>query len=115
MKIDREKVFNKFAGHCSYCGCKIELKKFQVDHFWPQFLKHLEPGQDNNRFENLMPSCAKCNNFKTGMRPEVFRQELSKQVERLKKNAQFNRALRFKQIEIWEKPIIFYFEKGGEK
>ena len=117
MKVDREAIYNRFDGHCAYCGIEIDIKDMQVDHFWPQFLAHFQPDLDNNRPGNLMPSCRKCNNFKGGMRPEDFRNELALQVSRLRKNAQFDRALRFSQIEITESPIIFYFEvcEGGVK
>lgn len=110
MRVDRNKIYKKYNGHCSYCGRKITIKQMQVDHYWPQYLKHLEPSLDNNRIENLMPSCAKCNNHKHGMMPETWRNELSLQVERLRKNTQFDRALRFDQIKIEEKAIVFYFE-----
>ncbi len=111
MKIDRQAVYEKYDGHCAYCGRKITYKQMQVDHYWPQFLKHREPDIDNNRFDNLMPSCAKCNIHKHAWRPEEWRSELSKQVTRLRKNAQFDRALRFGQIQITESPIVFYFER----
>ena len=114
MKINRQAVYEKYDGHCAYCGCEIEFKKFQVDHYWPQCLSHLEPGLEPDRFENLMPSCAKCNIHKYAMRPEMWRGELGKQVLRLKKNAQFDRALRFDQIEITERPIVFYFENHNQ-
>lgn len=106
--IDREKVYKKYNGHCAYCGCK--LKRMQVDHYWPKHLALIEPLLDNDRLENLMPSCQKCNIHKGGMRPEVWRKELQRQVSMLKKNAQFDRALRFNQIQITEKPVVFYFE-----
>lgn len=106
----RQKVFDKYSGRCAYCGGEITIKNFQVDHIWPQFLAHHEPKLDNNRLENLSPSCRKCNNFKHGMRLEEFRSELQRQVERLRKNAQFYRALKYGQIKITESPIIFYFE-----
>ena len=109
-KANRTDIYNKFDGHCAYCGQGIEFKNMQVDHYWPQSRAHQKPDEDNNRFENLMPSCRKCNNFKSSMRPEEFRNELQKQVERLRKKAQFDRALRFNQVEINEKPIAFYFE-----
>ncbi len=114
MKINRQAVYEKYGGHCAYCGRKIEFRKFQVDHYWPHFLKHHEAGLDNDRFENLMPSCAKCNNHKHGMTPKMWRSELGKQVSRLRKTAQFDRVLRFGQIEITENPIIFYFEKHNK-
>lgn len=31
-KIDRKKVFDKYNGHCAYCGRQIEYKDMQVDH-----------------------------------------------------------------------------------
>lgn len=31
-KSDRELVFNKFGGRCSYCGCDLSGKKWHVDH-----------------------------------------------------------------------------------
>lgn len=110
MKIDRQLIYQKFNGRCAYCGREITFKKMQVDHFWPKFLAHFQPGLDNNREENLMPSCAKCNNHKYGFRPEVWRNELQLQISRLKKNTQFDRALRFGQLQITEKPVVFYFE-----
>jgi 5-methylcytosine-specific restriction endonuclease McrA len=110
MKINRKAVFEKYKGHCAYCGREICFKKFQVDHYWPQYMKHHQV-QNNNHFNNLMPSCARCNNHKHSMSPETWRSELAKQVTRLTKNAQFDRALRFGQIQITECPIVFYFER----
>ena len=108
--IDREKIYNKFCGHCAYCGREIDPSQMQVDHYWPRHLARLQAGVDNNGYENLMPSCPKCNNHKHGTRPEVWRAELQRQVTMLRKNVQFDRALRFGQIAIVEKPIKFYFE-----
>lgn len=108
--MDREAVYKRYDGHCAYCGIEIDITEMQVDHFWPQFLAHFQPDLDKDRPENLMPSCRKCNNFKGGMRPEMFRKELELQTSRLKKNAQFDRAFRFGQVEITENPIVFYFE-----
>ena len=113
MKIDRHAIYRKFGGRCAYCGREISFKEMQVDHYWPRFLAHHQQ-EDNNREENLMPSCQKCNIHKHGWRPEEWRKELQLQVSRLRKNAQFDRALRFGQIEIKESPIQFFFEKEGE-
>lgn len=110
-KIDRGKVYDKYAGHCAYCGREITMKQMQVDHMWPKFSAHQQPDLDNDRFDNLMPVCQKCNIVKRSWKLEEWRNELQQQVTRLRKNAQFNRALTFKQIEITEKPIVFYFEE----
>ncbi len=117
-KIDRQKIFNKYGGHCAYCGRKITIKSFQVDHIWPKQLSHWKKESDPNREENLNPSCRKCNLHKRGWRldnPDFpsnsWRYELSQQIDRLRKNAQFDRALRFGQVIIAETPITFYYEK----
>ena len=114
MKITpaiRMGVYKKYNGHCAYCSCVITHKRMQIDHFWPQRLAHLQPDLDNDRFENLIPACRECNHHKHGMRPEVWRDELMKQVSRIK-STQFDRALRFGQIQITETPIVFYYETG---
>lgn len=112
IKELRLKVFGKYSGRCAYCGCNISIHNFQVDHIWPQKLAHHQAGLSSHRFENLNPSCRKCNHFKHGMRLEEFRKEIHLQVQRLKKySTQFNRALKYKQVKITESPIIFYFEK----
>lgn len=28
----REQIYQKYDGHCAYCGCKLEYKDMQVDH-----------------------------------------------------------------------------------
>jgi 5-methylcytosine-specific restriction endonuclease McrA len=104
-------VFEKYGGKCAYCGCDITIKNFQVDHVWPQHLARSTEGVDNNRLENLNPACRKCNNYKSGMKIDEFRKELQEQVARLRGNAQFDRAIRYRQIIIQESPIIFYFER----
>lgn len=123
-KINRQEVFQKYDGHCAYCGQKITMKNMHVDHIFPYHLSHWQKDIDPNRFENLNPSCCKCNRFKHGLRLDgynhgasSFRFELQKQVERLKKNSQFDRALRFGLVQIIDKPVRFYFEdfqKEGE-
>lgn len=111
LKIDRQKVFDKYQGHCAYCGEDITIKNFQVDHIFPKCRSHMLPEFDENRIGNLNPSCRKCNNYKSGFLLEAFRREISLQVERLNKSAQFQRAVRFEQVVINEKPIVFYFER----
>jgi hypothetical protein len=109
--IDRESIYNKCNGLCAYCGTPITIEQMEIDHYWPKHLSHLEPGIDINGESNLMPSCRRCNRHKGGYRPEEWRRLLERQVSILLGNAQFDRALRFGQVEINESPILFYFEK----
>jgi len=108
--IDRKKVYEKTNGKCSYCGCDISFKQMQVDHIYPKHLATKKCVLDNDRIENLMPSCRKCNIHKGGMSIDMWRYELNRQVAMLKNNAQFDRALRFNQIKILSNPIVFYYE-----
>jgi len=120
MKINRLEVYNKYAGHCAYCGKEITIRQMQVDHAFPKRLAHFYPNLNIDRMENLNPACHKCNNFKAGEPVDgvewysnSYREQLGKQVQRLMKNSQFQRALTFGQIKITESPIIFYYEKLG--
>jgi 5-methylcytosine-specific restriction endonuclease McrA len=118
MKIDRGAVLEKYGGRCAYCGEILTLKTMQVDHIWPQRLAHWKKDYDINSIENLNPACRKCNNFKGGMilNPDTkyladFRKEIERQIDRLRKISQFDRALRFGLVTITGKPVQFYYEQ----
>jgi 5-methylcytosine-specific restriction endonuclease McrA len=110
MKINRQSIYAKYGGRCAYCGREIPIERMQVDHLWPRHLAQFRPNEDNNAFANLMPACQPCNIHKHRFTMEQWRAELQAQVSRLRKNAQFNRALRFDQVKLTETPIWFYFE-----
>ena len=112
----REKIFSKYNGHYAYCGNKLgEIKDMQVDHIIAKrrHIDHhlLENGLNDD--SNLNPSCRSCNKFKDTFSIEQFREEVSKQIERLRRDRPtFRLAERFGLIECKEeKPVIFYFEK----
>jgi hypothetical protein len=119
MKINRQAVFEKYNGHCAYCGEEITLKTMQVDHVWPKRLAHWQKDLDPNREENLNPACRKCNNFKHGFvlnsnddfQFADFRHNIEMQVARLRRFSQFDRAVRYGLISITNKPVQFYFER----
>jgi len=126
VKIDRQKMHQKYNGHCAYCGREITAKEMQVDHAEPIMRKST---YQNGKFKklngcefpeldcesNMMPSCRQCNNRKWTCDIESFRSEMSKQVMRAEKIcAAFRMALIYKQIEKTEKPILFYFEKFND-
>jgi len=43
-KAMRQNVYNKYNGHCAYCGCHINYKDMQVDHIVPN-LDDFEVGE----------------------------------------------------------------------
>jgi len=106
MKIDRVKVLAKTNGRCAYCGCELN-NKFQVDHIVPQIRK----GENIHHIDNLLPSCASCNNYKSTFSVEQFRKELGELVRRLNEtNTIYRIAKRFNHVQEFVKPITFYFE-----
>ena len=133
----RDKVYQKYKGHCGYCGEKIELKNMQVDHIIPKrsfvsfimfakfhfdkqnrvpiWLKHLEP-EDIDHIDNLMPACRVCNNWKSANGIELFRSEIFEQVNRLNKySSNYRMAKKYNLVQETTMPIVFYFEKFSDK
>jgi 5-methylcytosine-specific restriction endonuclease McrA len=96
MKIDRQAVYDKYQGHCAYCGQAIEFKAMQVDHKHPVHLEKWCLGPEELRkmhnlpkyiddHENLMPTCRRCNHYKRGLLLEDYRKQLKTLHERIEK------------------------------
>lgn len=103
----REQVYDKYNGHCAYCGKLLEYKDMQVDHVSPVYLN----GEDN--INNYMPACRACNFYKSTMGIEDFREQLSLIKTRLKKEFIYRLALQYELIEEINKDINFYFERSS--
>lgn len=74
-KEERLRVYNKYEGHCAYCGKLIGYKDMQVDHLIP--LRNWDKSKSDDElwdFENLMPSCRSCNHYKRANNLEAFRE-----------------------------------------
>lgn len=97
----------------------------QVDHIIPQyeFVKHVRNNFripsflsyltdiDLNHIDNLMPTCRICNKWKSAFDLEFFRQEISRQVERLNNySSNYRMAKKYGLISENNKEIVFYFE-----
>lgn len=111
-KKNRESVYQKYGGRCAYCGRKIAYKDMQVDHFRPIRAWNTEnAGADN--IANLMPSCRMCNHYKRANSLETFRRYIEEIPRKLRDNYIFKIGIAYGNIVENEKPIAFYFEKGG--
>lgn len=130
-KKDREIIFNKYGGRCAYCGCELN-KGWCVDHLEPiirsSHVKYEsgkrvlnEYGQaaiekyithpEKDTIENMMPSCASCNNYKSTYGLELFRGQIGLLVERLNKTfTQYKIAKRFGLVVETKKQVEFYYE-----
>lgn len=102
----RRLVYNKYEGHCAYCGKPIDYKDMQVDHLHSIYLG----GEDN--IENYMPACRACNFRKATMSVDKFREELKLQCERMLNTFQGKQSLAYGLIERSNIDIVFYFEKA---
>ena len=85
----RKIVYQKYNGHCAYCGCEIPEKGFNVDHL--HCLRNYEyteefTGIDVHDISNMMPACGSCNRYKATMDLETFREQLQKIPDRDRKS-----------------------------
>ena len=55
-KADRLQVFNKYGGHCSYCGREMEINEMQVDHLIPHYPIVVVPAK-NLDYEKYWQKC----------------------------------------------------------
>lgn len=108
-KQERRQVYDKFNGHCAYCGCEITLQQMQADHVEP-----LELGGKDD-ISNLYPSCRSCNHYKHTLTLERFRDALERMPNVLMRdNVTYKNAVRFGLIKHPIEPkVIFYFERSN--
>lgn len=130
-KKDRQKIFEKFKGHCAYCGDPL-YKGWHVDEIQPCvrvykimpgystptkyiFPKRVWTGEyehpERLHFENQVPACPSCNINKHSGTLEDFR----KLIEGFKKhlneiNTQYKISKRYGLVQEIDKPVVFYFE-----
>ena len=114
----RQIVYDKCGGHCAYCGCEITIKQMQVDHIQPHWHTLTEQQatksgirKGSHDIENLNPSCARCNKWKSTFNLEQFRTVVETSLDRLERDTpNFRLARDYGLLTITKKPIIFYFE-----
>ncbi len=108
-KATRIKVYEKYGGHCAYCGCELAYKDMQVDHFVPQH-GYFQTGSDE--IKNLMPSCRTCNHYKRANPLELWRVFIREIPLKLRSgNYIYKVGLKYGLIVEHEHPIEFYFER----
>ncbi len=104
-KKDREAIAKKTNDKCGYCGIDLP-KRWHVDH-----VKAFYRGGDCSE-ENFMASCPQCNMYKGPFSVEQFRSLLRTQVDKARDySVNFRFAEKYGQVEITNKPIVFYFEE----
>ena len=127
-KLASEMVYQKYDGHCAYCGKEIKLSEMQVDHIIP--IAHSIYGPCNeaekvremfadgsiNGIENLMPSCRSCNYYKGMGNIEQFRERILLQLgHTCRSSFQTRLAMQYGMITYKPWDGKFYFETINEK
>jgi 5-methylcytosine-specific restriction endonuclease McrA len=123
-KKERQIIFEKYDGKCSYCG--QELKKgWHTDHIEP-IVRDSHWNRDKGRYEatgscrkpenetleNYNPSCASCNIQKNSYTLEQFRHNIERYVISLNSySTQYKIAKRYGLICENDIKVEFYFEK----
>ena len=109
-KVERQQVYQKYGGHCAYCGKEIEIKDMQVDHMIPLRLG----GADE--MSNYMPACRQCNHYKRGNSLEGFRKMIEQIPAKLERDSYIYRVgINYGNVIPHEMPIVFYFERRWAK
>lgn len=118
-KGEREKVFQKFDGKCAYCGSRIEIDNFCVDHINPikrfatnslqEELLWAEQKRALHTLINMNPSCKGCNSLKNHLTVEQFRKKLELKMNFTENHYRILHDLN--NIEINTPVVKFYFER----
>ena len=109
----REAVYDKYQGHCAYCGKKLEYKDMQLDHRIPRQREHFKKytEEEIECFENYMPSCRRCNHYKRAHSLETFREMIETIPQKLVRDSYIYKVgLDYNLIEEHPHKIEFYFE-----
>jgi len=122
--MDRKVVFNKFNGHCAFCGNPL-LKGWHVWDIIPIQSVVTESGnieKVNTENDNLMPACKECGSVRIKshsgkMDIEQFRKEIIEMYLFCRNDATYSssirRAIRFGLIVETGSNIKFHFERFG--
>lgn len=127
-KAMRQQVYNKYNGHCAYCGKEIALKDMQVDHIIPVMWAIYGTGEQRapveqmitdgsmDSLDNYMPTCRSCNFYKGMGNIESLRERIQHSLDRTCRSS-FQTRLAMQCGIMNYKPWDgkFYFEKINEE
>ena len=110
----RKLVYEKYDGHCAYCGCLLHYDEMQVDHIDSVWHSELNNSQSNNEIDNLMPSCRMCNFYKGACDIEGFRKRIVNElIPNLQRTFNYRMAEKYGIIKLDTNQVTFYFEKNN--
>lgn len=108
----RQQVYEKYDGHCAYCGIKLEMKDMQVDHIDPVYRAYYDHREVDESIDNYNPACRACNFYKGVWPLEKFRNNIQHMlIGKLRKDFNYKMLVKYGMIREDFKPVRFYFEK----
>lgn len=112
-KCVREEVYNKYDGHCAYCGCQLNYKDMQVDHISSVWNSRLNGNTINDSIDNYMPSCRMCNYYKGGGDTEALRNRIKTELmHNLQSNFGYKMAVKYGLVKETDMDVVFFFERN---
>lgn len=117
MNKKRQTIWNKSGGKCWYCGCELGEKGWHADHFHPIIRNYWKNDGSSvypelDTIDNLVPSCAPCNNFKHSLSIDNYRSLCTDQFENIPKYTTGARQLqRLGLLDFTPKPVVFWYEQ----
>jgi hypothetical protein len=102
-------IYDKFGGHCAYCGEKLTMDSMRVD------MVMGVTGYEDNRIENLFPVCVTCRIIKGGRSLVWFRGYIKRLYDHIHKDRKIRLAVRlgFLHYEPLGAPGAFFYELYG--
>lgn len=111
-KSIRELVYQKYEGHCAYCGCQLEYKDMQIDHIDSVYRAETQGRSVDDNIKNYMPSCRMCNYYKHTNTIDEFRKNLTELLmPNVRRPFDYRLAVKYGLVVEDVKPIKFYFEQ----
>ena len=112
-KIMRAAIYDKYQGHCAYCGKAITHAQMQVDLKTPRY--HWDDGNwpgSADDIDNLMPACAHCNHYKGCFELDSFRTNLLQLDLTLSRTHKIRVAMGYGIVTLQRWDGLFFFEKN---
>jgi 5-methylcytosine-specific restriction endonuclease McrA len=115
----RQNVWLKYNKHCAYCGKVLEYKDMQIDHMISKYAvemygypeKIFGSNFEINCFNNLTPSCRRCNHYKREQGLEGFRILMKTLHERIQSQYIIKVAIDYGLLTIKPFDGKFYYER----
>ena len=103
-KAMRKLVYDKYGGHCAYCGVLIPPGESVMDRYYPN---------KGDGYENLMPCCHACYRIKGGKTPREFQDYIEARRAKAQKGEDYRYAKKFGLIVDSMRLVFYYLRPEG--